>query len=425
MSSPSAANENSSASAYRWYVLGILALTYAFSYMDRQILSILLEDLRAEFSLSDTQLGLLSGLAFALFYSILGIPIARLADRYNRINIISAAVALWSAVTVLCGAVTSFAQLFIARIGVGIGEAGGTPPAHSVISDYFGPSERSTAISIYSLGTAVGGLMGLVIGGTIAENFGWRWAFVAAGLPGIALALLVKLSVREPPRGSLDKDHTPTASPIAFRQTLLVLWNNVIYRRVTIGHVFAVFVGYGLASWLPALYLRQFELGQSAVGGIVGLINLTAGVPGLIIGGLLADRLAKSDVRWRGWVPAVAVLAALPLYLLALLVSSLWATSILFGLGIFAYSISHGPGLAVVQVVLTSNLRAQGAAFVFFFSNLIGLGIGPVLVGFISDLGQPRFGEASLNLALAVLMLMLIPAGIWYWRAGAVMRNED
>ena len=245
-------------SIYRWYVLGVLALTYAFSFMDRQIVSILLEDLRLEFALSDTQLGLLSGLAFALFYATLGIPIARLADRYNRINIISTAVAVWSIMTALCGSATSFVQLFLARVGVGIGEAGGGPPSHSTIADYFGPSERSFAISIYSLGATIGALMGLIMGGYVAEHYGWRMAFFVAGVPGLALAILVKLTVREPKRGAMDdpsakpKEAPPRDSMI---QSARSLFSNAIYRRVNVAHMLAVFVGYGLVSWKPALYL--------------------------------------------------------------------------------------------------------------------------------------------------------------------------
>ena len=196
---------------YRWYVLIMLAVMYAFSIMDRQILSILLEDIRAEFVLTDLQLGLLSGVAFALFYATLGIPIARLADRFNRVSIISAAVALWSVMTALCGAASSFWYLFLARVGVGVGEAGGNPPAHSVISDYFNKDERSFALSVYTSGAALGLLLGLVTGGFVAEYYGWRWAFVCAGVPGLALALLLKLTVREPVRGGLEEGNNSSS----------------------------------------------------------------------------------------------------------------------------------------------------------------------------------------------------------------------
>lgn len=285
---------------YRWYVLGLLALTYAFSYMDRQILSILFEDIKSEFLLSDMQLGLLSGLAFAVFYSTLAIPVARFADRANRISILSTALAIWSAMTVLCGTVTNFAQLVLCRIGVGVGEAGATAPAHSVISDYFQPAQRSTVLAVYSLGTAVGALMGLALGGKIAEQFGWRTAFFVAGVPGLALAVLVKISVHEPVRGRLDDPATLVARSAAgsaeiarapIRSTIAVLWKNAVYRSVTIAHVLAVFVSYAISSWLPALYLRQFDLGQNEVGVTVGLINFLGGVPGLLLGGILANLL--------------------------------------------------------------------------------------------------------------------------------------
>ena len=382
---------------YRWYVLALLALTYAFSVMDRQILSILLEDLRAEFTLTDTQLGLLSGIAFALFYSTLGIPIARLADRYHRVNIVSTAVAVWSVVTACCGLVTSFMQLFLARIGVGIGEAGGGPPSHSLVSDYFEPERRSIAISVYSLGTSVGGLFGLVLGGFVAEHYGWRMAFIVAGAPGIALALLVKLTVREPVRGRYDRGRgRPPAEVLSFVETAQSLWNNLVYRRVLIAHTLAVFVGYAFFSWLAALYLRQFELSQSGVGALIGTMNLVCGVPGLLLGGYLADRLGSSDPRWRVRLPALALCIALPAYFSALWTSSVVAASTLFGMGIFAYQVSHGPGLAVVQLVVQPEARAQAAAYIFFFSNLVGLGMGPLLVGYLSDISAQRFGDASL-----------------------------
>ena len=405
---------------YRWYALSLLALTYAFSVMDRQIISILLEDLRAEFLLTDTQLGLISGIAFALFYATLGVPIARLADRSNRVNIVSIAVGVWSLATAICGAVTNFTQLFLARIMVGVGEAGGGPPSHSLVSDYFRPEERGFAMSVYSLGTSIGGLMGLILGGFVAEYWGWRWAFVVAGVPGIFLAILVKLSVKEPPRGQFDNpsEKPKEAERDTFWAAVGELWRLNTYRHVLLGHTAAVLVGYAIFSWLAALYIRQFGTGQGEVGSILGGINLFFGVPGLLIGGYLSDRLGRSDPRWRIRISAVALIFCFPLYLVALWQDSQMGMSIFVALAIFCYQLSHAPGLALVQIVVRPELRAVAASFVFFLANLIGLGLGPVVVGYLSDVSADSFGGQSLNFALTVMMFGLIPAIVLYWMAG-------
>ena len=420
-------------SRYRWYVLGMLGLTYAFSFMDRQILSILLEDIRAEFALSDLQLGLLSGIAFALFYATLGIPIAKLADRVNRVTIVSSAVAVWSVMTALCGAATNFWQLFFARVGVGIGEAGGSPPSHSIISDYFSKEERSFALSIYSLGTSFGMLFGLVMGGFVAEYYGWRWAFVCAGVPGIALALILKFTVREPVRGAMEqmaeRAPAPAGSTPAKSESMIeafrALWANRAYRYVNLAHMFGVFVGYGFTVWKPPLYLRQFELSQSEVGLVVGLTSVGLGVPGMLLGGYFADRLASRDPRGPAWLCGVAVLLATPAYLLALWSTDWIATTVFIGIGLFMYSLSHAPGLAIVQSVVEPHRRAQAAAYVFFLSNILGLGLGPVLVGSISDGFSGDYGERSLNVALGFVTLVLLIAAAMYWRTARELKAAE
>ena len=407
---------------YRHYVLFILMLTYASSYMDRQIVAILLENIKAEFGLSDTQLGLLSGLAFALFYSILGIPIARLADRHNRTKIIACAVGLWSIVTVLCGMANNFAQLFIARIGVGVGEAGGLAPAHSLISDYYSAGERSIALSIYSLGTVIGVVLGLSLGGYIAENYGWRYAFIAAGAPGVILALLVFTSIKEPIRGALDRvggsvhmddEHLP------FMTSLRELWRSKAYLYSSIGHVFGVFFAYALSSWLPTLFMRQYEMSQSAVGGVVGAIFFSGGVPGLLAGGYLADRLGKRSPKWRAYVPALGIALAVPFFLIAFNTASMQLAVVMFCFGNFFLLVHHAPGLAIVQIVIKPKGRAFAVAILYFFSNIIGLALGPLYVGAVSDSMSSEYGNGSLAIALMTIMPFLSIA-IWgYWKAAA------
>ena len=418
--------------AYRWYVLCLLGVGYAFSFMDRQILSILLEDIRAEFVLSDLQLGLLSGIAFALFYATLGIPIARLADRFNRVNIVSIAIAVWSAMTVLCGAATNFWQLFLARVGVGVGEAGGSPPSHSIISDYFKDDERSFALSIYSLGTSLGMLFGLVMGGFVAEYYGWRWAFVCAGVPGLALALVMKLTVREPKRGGVEappadeagKSRAMEAPKDSMVQSFRILWANRAYRYVNLAHMLGVFVGYGFTVWKAPLYLRQFDLSQSEVGMVVGFTAAAFGVPGMLLGGYFADRLFKRDVRGPAWLCGIAVLLATPAYLLALWSTDWVMTTAFIALGLFLYSLSHAPGLAIVQTVVEPQRRAQAAAYVFFVSNLLGLGAGPLLVGWLSDSFAGEYGERSLNVALGFITFVFVGAAGMYWRTARALQRR-
>lgn len=410
---------------YRYYVLTLLALTYAFSFMDRQIVSVLMEDISAEFNLSDTQLGLLSGLAFALLYGLLGVPIARLADKYNRINIITLSLTIWSLVTALCGAANNFWQLLLGRAGVGVGEAGGTAPSHSVISDYFVANERSFALAVYSAGTSVGAMAGLVLGGYVAENYGWRTAFVVAGLPGILLALLIKFTAKEPIRGAMD-DHraVPTEDGSSFRSTLSELWSNRVYRYVNAGHVFGVFAVYAILTWTPTLVLRNFETSTTEVGGLVGTMVLLAGAPGMLFGGYLADYLGKRDFRWQAWLPAIVVLLALAPLIIGFWSNSTIVTITCIGLGYFFYQMSHATGLAVVQSVVAPGQRAQAAALVFFFSNILGLGLGPLFVGYISDLAADELGSRSISLALSVSMIALLAAAVCYYFSALAMAKD-
>ncbi len=403
---------------YRYYVLGVLTLTYIFSIMDRQIMSILLQDIKTEFDLSDSQLGFLVGLAFAMFYATLGIPIARLADRWNRRNIIALAVAIWSAATALCGLASGFWTLFLARVGVGVGEAGGSPPSHSIISDYFEKTELSRALAVYSLGTTFGGIAGLLIGGAIADAYGWRAAFFALGIPGILLALIVYTTVREPLRGRLNPDFDANAAKPDVFATLRSLLKNRAYVGTTVGHTLAVTVGYGFFSWFAVILIRNFGLTKTEAAQLISTAILFGGFPGILAGGFLADHLAKRSLDWMAWVPAIALALALPAYLGGLLGGTQLVMMIFFGLGTFFFSVHHAPGLAIVQAVVKPDERALAAAFVFFFSNMFGLGLGPVIVGGLSDAFAAQAADLSLNYALAVVVLLLLPGSIVYvWTA--------
>ena len=408
---------------YRYYVLVVLMMTYVFSYMDRYIMSILLEDVKAEFGFSDLQLGMLSGLAFALLYSTLGIPIARLADRSNRVRIISIAVSVWSIFTALCGAATGFWTLFLARLGVGVGEAGGLAPAHSTLADYFKKEELSRALAVYGLGPSLGAVAGLMIGGAIADAFGWRAAFIAVGLPGVLLAALTYLTVREPKRGAMDPGHVPPENPDNIKTTLSKLWKNRTYVYVNLGHALSIVTMYSITVWLPALFLRNTDFSRSEVGATIGLITLVGGVLGTLSGGFIADYLAKRDERWRAWVSMIAVVASAPVLAAALLATDAQSLTILMGMGIFVFQVSFVPGLAIVQIVVEPGQRAMAAAFVFFLANFIGLGIGPVIVGAISDALAPQFNETSINIALMIMLSFLVVASLCFWLSSRAMKK--
>ena len=393
-------------------------------------MAILLEPLRVEFALSDTQLGLLSGTAFALFYATLGIPIARLADRFSRVSIISIALALWSFATAACGAAQSFLQLFLARVAVGVGEAGGGPPSHSLIGDYFEVGRRSFAMAVFNLGTSLGAVGGLVLGGYIADSYGWRWAFVAAGAPGVALAIIVKLTLREPERGKLDESLSTNNEPsrtnnehIRIRDSIRELWANLVYRRALFGMTFNGMVGYGLAFWLAPLYVRQFDLSLTTVGAIVGGVNITCVSAGMLFGGYIADRYAARDPRWRIRIPAIALVVSFPFYLCAFWQNDVVPMTVLFGLGLFANAAGSAAPLSMVQIVVRPRIRAEAAAYVFFFINIFGLGVSPLIVGYISDASQGQLVERSLNVALSAVILFLIPACYYFWRAGDTLES--
>jgi MFS family permease len=393
---------------YRGYVLGLLAIVYVFNFTDRQILSILLQPIKEELLLSDTQLGLLSGIAFALFYVTLGIPIARLADRSHRVNIISAAIFLWSLMTALSGFVANFGQLLLTRIGVGVGEAGCTPPAHSLISDYFSRESRSSALSIYSLGLPVGSILGLLAGGWIAQLYGWRIAFFVVGLPGIFLALLVKLTVREPPRGLADGVQSADTETPPIGEVLRFLWSSRTFRHITMGTSLLAFTGFASANWIPPFLIRSHGMGLGEVGTALALLTLAGGVSGTLGGGFLGDRLAARDLRWYVWLPVIFLLIGIPFSIAGLLVGNKYLVLVLWVIPTISYSIYVGPVMALIQRLAGLRIRAMSVAVFFFFTNLIGMGAGPLVVGFVSDISSQFFGEDSLRYSL----MMVAPVAV-------------
>lgn len=380
--------------AYRAWVLFALVVVYTFNFIDRVLVSIVQEPIRAEFNLTDTQLGLLGGPTFAILYTLLGIPIARLAERKNRMTILAVCVGLWSAMTAACGLATSYATLLLARIGVSIGEAGCTPPAQSVIGDYFPESSRATALSIYALGIPIGSMLAAVGGGLIAEAMGWREAFLALGLPGLALAILVKLTVREPPRSSGG-----TEAP-GLRETAALLSKKSAFWFAALGGAMASFVGYGVGQFTNSFFMRSHELSILEASQITGLLIGAFGAIGTFFSGWLADRVRARFPNAIAWLPAVGFLIAGPLNVAGYMTGSLPLAIALLATAQLGSSLYLGSMYAISQGVVHPRMRATAVAVLLFVVNLIGYAGGPPAIGALSDFIANRELTAS-GLSLA------------------------
>ena len=407
----------------RHYALAILVVVYTFNFIDRQILSILLEPVKTELGLSDTAMGMLTGFAFAMFYATLGIPIARYADRSNRRNLIAAALGIWSFFTALSGLAANFWHLLIARIGVGVGEAGCSPPAHSMIADYYPAEQRATALGIYSLGIPFGIMFGLFAGGWINEYFGWRMAFFVVGLPGILLALVVRFSLQEPPRG-MAEGRADTADQPGVKETLVYLWQKKSFRHMSFAAALTAFVGYGFIVWAPAFLIRSYGMSTGEVGTWFGLILGIPGGIGIALGGYLADRFGAKDTRWYLWTTAIALVACVPLnyvvYAADTAFVSLWAMVLPVLLGNFYQATTFSQ----TQGISSLRMRAVAAGILLFIINIIGLGLGPQLVGVISDLLFDQYGVESLRYALFICSLVYIWGAFHYFMAGRYLKDD-
>ncbi len=409
---------------YRTYVLAMLVVVYVFNFLDRQIVTILAEPIKTELGLNDTQIGLMTGLAFAIFYTVLGIPIARLADRANRVSIISAALVIWSGMTALCGMAQNFTQMLAARIGVGVGEAGCSPPAHSLIADYYPPEKRASALSIYALGIPIGSILGLLAGGWIAELYGWRTAFFAVGIPGIVLAAVVKLTLREPIRGMSDRASSTQSEQMALGETLRTLLRNRTMVHIAMGGALTSFVGYGLGQWLPAFFIRIHGMGIAETATYFGLVLGVASAIGTFIGGALADRLARRDRRIYAWLPAAGVLVGFPFYVVAMLMDNPYLAIAILILPSLLNSLWLGPAFGTIQNLAPMKMRALASAMLLFVLNIIGLGLGPFLVGVLSDLLSGTLGTDSLRYAIIIATAAYFWAGAHFLLAGRTIRQD-
>lgn len=424
-------------SRYVKYALGLLLLVNILNFLDRAVVTILAESIKKDLNLADWQLGILSGLAFAMLYTALGIPIARYAERANRVRIIAVSVATWSCFTAACGAAQGFAQLVLARMGVGVGEAGCTPAAHSLISDYVAPQNRASAIAVYSMGTPIGSVLGLALGGFIAGAFGWRAAFIMLGLPGILLALLAFFTLKEPRTevfGGATIERTNWRSAWSELRASRAFW------LLALGVAATGVVGYGGGAFLPSFFFRNHgpeleslaaDAGMSVIaffavwlGAAVGI----AGVAGTWLGGFLADRLGSNNPRAYAYLPAVAAAIAYPLWIGSVLAPSVVPAIILMALANIMITVWPGPVFAAIHGIVRPRMRATASAVTLLVVNVIGLGVGPLALGIMSDLYANvggigaaegvRWAEVSITFAGFVSIAL-------FWAAGRAMGHNE
>lgn len=410
-------------SAYRYYVVVVLVLIYAVNFLDRQIMAILVAPIGKDLGLSDTQLGMLSGVAFALFYATLGLPIARLADRYNRVRIIAISCAIWSGFTMCCGMAGNFLQLAAARVGVGIGEAGGSPPSYSIIADYFPPQERGYAMSLYSLGIPLGITLGTAFGAVVANAYGWRVAFLAAGAPGVVLAVLLLTTVREPLRGGLDSPRSATKDS-SLLKSLSAFFSDPVLRSTALSAGLSAFCGYGATAWAPAYLIRTMGMSLPEVALWYSLVNGIAMATGIFLSGWVADRWARTNPGAYALMPGLGLLATIPFFFGFLLAPN-WPLALsLFVVPGLTFSMYLAPALSVIQNAVHPSERSTSGAILLLMINLIGLSGGPFLVGWVSDLLAPSFGTGSLRFGLAALIPAIVLAAIVLFRGAMLLRRR-
>lgn len=406
---------------YRNYVLAILTLVYVFNFIDRQLLVILQESIKKELNLSDTQLGLLSGFTFAIFYVTMGIPVARLADKKNRRNIVAASLGLWSIMTAFSGLAKNFIQLLLARVGVGIGEAGGSPPAHAMISDYFPPQKRSTALSIYSTGIYFGILIGFLMGGYLNQHLGWRTAFFVLGIPGLLFSLLFYTTVKEPRRGATDIIAEQTEEALSFSAVLKRLYVTKTFVYLALGAGLHAFCIYGLVNWAGSFLVRLHGMSKADAGVALGLLLGIGGGIGTFGGGLLTDHFGKKDRRWYLKIPAYAIIASMFCAAGGLFLHNNFFSLLFIGCCASLHSVYLGPSLAVAHSLVPAPMRALTSAILFLVINLIGLGFGPLVVGMISDWLAPRLGVESLRWAMSSIIIVSIASSTLFFVAAKKM----
>ena len=383
----------------RAFVLFILVVTYTFNFIDRQIVGILAVPIKEDLGLSDSELGLMGGLAFALFYTGLGIPVAMLADRVSRTWIITVALTVWSGMTAVCGLATNFWQLFAARLGVGVGEAGGITPAYSLILDYYPPGQRARALSVYSFGIPIGSALGIVLGGVIASLIDWRFAFFAVGLAGIILVPVFRLTVKEPERGRFDRKRADR-NPPGLKRIAITLSRKPSFWLLSVGAACSSMMGYGVFFWLPSFFVRSHGMVLLDASLFYGAILLIGGLAGIWAGGWLGDRFGHSQRRRYVTIPATAFLITVPAYVLGVLSPTLPIAFVLMLVPTALGLVWIGPVVSSIQQLVRPDMRATASAIFLFINNLLGIGLGTWAIGALSDALDRQYGDDSLRYSI-------------------------
>lgn len=402
---------------YTSYVLVMLGITSFFNYLDRSVFSVLAVSIKADLELSDTQIGLLGGFGFALFYAVLGIPIARLSDKRSRMPILSICLGVWSAATALCGVASSFIQLLWARVGVGAGESGCAPASYSILADYFPAQRRAFAVGMFHTGGNIGFLCGLMLAGILAEAVGWRATFFVLGVPGVLFAIALKMTVREPIRGAMDVAVKPGISP-----SVPTIWRLIkerpAYVHLTAGYTTASFGFYSALNWLPHIFKRSHGMTSAEIGIQYGIAFGGGMVIGVALGAILAPRMIARDRRWEMWFPALVTVFCVPAFLGVLASGEKNSALIFTFFGCAFFSMGIGPGLASMQSLTEAAIRATASAIVLLIAALLGQGLGPTFVGISSDALADVFGEHSLRLSLVFSQLTYGWAALHFYLGG-------
>ena len=414
------------ADGYRYYVVGLLMTVGVCSWVDRQIFSVLLQSIKLEFSFTDTQLGLLGGVAFGLFYASVGLPVAWLADRFNRRNIIAISLTLWSVMTALCAAATGFWSLFFARMGVGIGEAGGSPPAQSIVSDYFPPERRAFALGVLFMFIPLGFVTTFLVGGWVNEFFGWRTAFLVLGLPGVALAVILRLSLREPPRGH-SENRTQVGPPPTLLATLRYFLSRPSLRHFPLGGAIHGVGAWAAGVWTLPYFMRVHGMSSGEVGTWFAIIFGIAGSAGTFLGGHIADRIVRrtGDARWYAWFSSAVLLCSMPFQFFVYLWPTPTPALLMLFIPMFIMHMFLGPVTGTIQNLGGVRRRAMAAAFYLFLANLIAMTCGPLIVGVVSDHFQAQYGDDALRYGILIpVVVTSVWAAMHFFLAARTLRED-
>ncbi|UTW54716.1 MFS transporter [Kordiimonas sp. SCSIO 12610] len=413
----------SSPSEAPWYILAILILVYTFNFIDRQIIGILAVPIKEELALNDGELGAMGGIAFALFYTILGVPVAMLADRKSRTWIMTIALGLWSLMTALCGLAQNFWQLFMARLGVGVGEAGGVAPAYSLIADFYPPEKRARALAVYSFGIPIGSALGIVFGGVIASYIDWRAAFFIVGIAGLVLTPIFRLTVKEPKRGQFDPK-TNITEPAPITDVFSILLPKPSFWLISFGASCSSMMGYGIFFWLPSFLVRSYGLSVLDASLFYGAILLVGGIIGIWIGGVYGDKFGQNNKSAYAIVPAIAFLVTIPFYFFGVLTDTLTIAAMLLIIPTALGLVWLGPVISAVQHLVEPGMRSTASAIFLFINNLIGIGLGTYLIGKLSEYFTAEYGDDSLRYAILAGTGFYLFAALFFFMAARYLKKD-